>query len=83
MFALYIIFQLFSHTTIQNKSRMQNFKALFSANTNCEFIKAAHVKRLVNILTMILIQASIVRVRDIFARNRNLCIDVNMSDVIL
>ena len=83
MLALYVVFQLFSHTYIQNKIRKQNVQVLFSANTYCDFSKAAHVKLLVKILTIDLIQASIVRVWDMFAQNRSLCIDVYMSDVIL
>ena len=83
MLALYVVFQLFSHTKIQNKIRKQTVQALFSANTYCKFSKAAHVKRLVKILTIVLIQAFIVHVWNKFARNRSLCIDVYMFDVIL
>ena len=54
MLALYVVFQLFSHTKIQIKIRKQNVHPLFSANTYCEFSKAAHVKRLVKILKIVL-----------------------------
>ena len=82
MLALYVVFQLFSHTKIQNKIWTQNIQALFSANTYCQFSKAAHIKRLVKILTIGLIQASNFRFWDKFARNRSLGIDVYMFDVI-
>ena len=70
-----------------NYFHIRRYKTKFgsktSANTYCDFSKAAHIKRLVKILTIVIIQASIVLVWDPFAQNRSLCIDIHMSDVIL